>query len=354
MKIVHCADLHLGSKIQAKLSEKQAEERRGEVRQAFTKMLKAAENYGAKIVLISGDAFDSDRPSMRDKQFFYRTIEEHHDLTFFYLRGNHDSFAENTLTEKLPNLHSFGDTWTEYSVGNICIAGAEWAAKNAENLYNTLQLDENKINIVLLHGDIQNEIDLRRFKNKNINYLALGHIHSFSQGALDERGVYAYSGCLEGRGYDECGKKGFVLLDIPENEHAKIGVQFVPSSLREITEYTVDISGAKDDFEACRMVQRAITSPSKDLVRVYLTGEVSFDRHALKKSVEEALKGEYFHASVKDETKAKCDFAAIKNESSLQGEFVRITLERNDLTPEQKDAIIRLGIGALNDKEATL
>ena len=51
---------------------------------------------------------------------------------------------------------------------------------------------------------------------KNIDYLALGHIHKYKQAELDQRGVYCYSGCLEGRGFDECGEKGFVLLDIDE------------------------------------------------------------------------------------------------------------------------------------------
>ena len=51
-------------------------------------------------------------------------------------------------------------------------------------------------------------------KNKNIDYLALGHIHGYKEAPLDGRGKYCYPGCLEGRGFDECGKKGFVLLNI--------------------------------------------------------------------------------------------------------------------------------------------
>ena len=55
------------------------------------------------------------------------------------------------------------------------------------------------------------------FKDLNIDYLALGHIHSYKCHKLDKRGVYCYSGCLEGRGFDECGDKGFVLLETEED-----------------------------------------------------------------------------------------------------------------------------------------
>ena len=42
LRIIHCADLHLGSKIQAKLPPDKAEIRRKEVRAAFENMLKFA------------------------------------------------------------------------------------------------------------------------------------------------------------------------------------------------------------------------------------------------------------------------------------------------------------------------
>ncbi|MGX8704776.1 MAG: metallophosphoesterase family protein, partial [bacterium] len=65
-------------------------------------------------------------------------------------------------------------------------------------------------NIVMLHGDITNlnSIPLSMLKERNIDYLALGHIHKFQKGKLDDRGIWVYPGCLEGRGFDEEGPKG--------------------------------------------------------------------------------------------------------------------------------------------------
>lgn len=364
MKLIHCADLHLGSKIRAKLPEDKAETRRKEVRQAFAAMLASARKNGVTAVLISGDAFDSDRPSLRDRRLFYDCIKQYGDLTFFYLRGNHDG-EEGGFSEDLPNLKTFGEAWKTYSCGDCTVTGAEWNANNAEELYRSLSLPADKTNIVMLHGDINGEINLARLKNKNIDYLALGHIHTYCGGEIDERGTYAYSGCLEGRGYDECGKKGYVLLQTSEYGEdgarrsgaaggGKVSHRFVPSSIREITEYRVDVSVADGEYEALRLVQKAVTSPREDLIRIYLTGTASFDRRALEKTVKEAFENRYFFVSVKDETRAKCDFSRYEEECSVKGEFVRLVLKRDDLSAEEKDAVIRLGIGALENNEAEL
>ncbi|MGN1051974.1 MAG: exonuclease SbcCD subunit D, partial [Candidatus Scatosoma sp.] len=340
--------------------------RRKEVRQAFAEMLSSARKNGVAAVLISGDAFDSDRPSLRDSRLFYESVAQYNEITFFYLRGNHDGKGAGGFSEDLPNLRTFGETWKTYSFGDCTVTGAEWNADNAETLYGSLTLPEDKTNIVMLHGDINGEINLSRLKNKNIDYLALGHIHTYCGGAIDERGTYAYSGCLEGRGYDECGKKGYVLLQTPEPSEGgaavrtgagsggKISCRFVPSSIREITEYRVDVSAANSEYEALRLAQEAVTSPRNDLIRIYLTGTASFDRRALEKTVKEAFENRYFFVSVKDETRAKCDFSRYAEETSVKGEFVRLALRRDDLSAEEKDAVIRLGISALENNEAEL
>ena len=42
---------------------------------------------------------------------------------------------------------------------------------------------------------------------------------------MDSRGIYCYPGCLEGRGFDECEQKGFVVLDI-DMDTLKANVNF--------------------------------------------------------------------------------------------------------------------------------
>lgn len=61
--------------------------------------------------------------------------------------------------------------------------------------------------------DDSENLNLNRLRGKGIDYLALGHIHQHREEKLDDRGIYVYSGCLDGRGFDECGEKGFVLVE---------------------------------------------------------------------------------------------------------------------------------------------
>lgn len=365
MRIIHCADIHLGSKIQAKLPPEKAEVRRKEVRAAFENMLKFACENRVNAVIVAGDAFDSDRPSLRDKRTFYEAAARYNRIAFYYLRGNHDIKEECSAGEELPNLKTFSNSWTTYTLRGrsasgaeetVTVTGAELGGSDTERLYSTLSLPENALNIVTLHGDVRGEIDLRRLAGKNIDYLALGHIHSYARGEIDGRGTYAYSGCLEGRGFDECGQKGFVLLETGVNAAGRRTLisKFIPSSLRRLEEYRVDVSAAKDDFDARRIAESSITARSCDLVRAVLTGEVSFDRASLEKTVREALERKYFCATVKDETRAKCDFSLIAEENSLRGEFVRQALAREDMSAEEKDAAIRLGLSALDRGTAEL
>ena len=104
--------------------------------------------------------------------------------------------------DKPDNLLLFGIDWQTYNYDGVDISGIVLSASNSMSLYDTLDLDTEHVNIVVMHGQIAkyntkdgDKINLTRLKNKNIDYLALGHIHSYELGELDKRGVYAYSGC---------------------------------------------------------------------------------------------------------------------------------------------------------------
>lgn len=91
--------------------------------------------------------------------------------------------------------------------------------KHADSLYERIPYTAGSFNIVILHGQIASvsgvdQVNLKRLQGENIDYLALGHIHSHSAEKLDSAGYYCCPGCLEGRGFDDCGEKGFILLDI--------------------------------------------------------------------------------------------------------------------------------------------
>lgn len=350
MKILHCADIHLGSKMESKFPKEKSDERKRELRAAMNRMVEYARRNDIKVIVLAGDIFDSDRPLKKDKEFFYSVVRNNPDIDFLYLRGNHDTM-ESYTEYGLENLKTFTEKWTSYDYGDAVITGLEITDNNALSMYSSLNLGKGRNNIVVLHGQIGNsgglcKIQLSKLRNKNIDYLALGHIHTFTSGKIDERGQYAYSGCLEGRGFDEFGQKGFVEVTVDE----KINFSFVPDCSRVFEEVTVDLSDTEDIYTACQKVQSFIKCKQSDIVRVNLTGEVSYDVEGLDKEIEKQLAHKYYFVSVKNSTFVKYDKASAEGSISLKGEFIRAVLE-GDYNEEDKNAIISCGLKTLSGGE---
>jgi DNA repair exonuclease SbcCD nuclease subunit len=353
MKFLHCADVHLGSKIEARLPKEKADERRAEVRSSFSRMVNYARDNGINIILICGDLFDSDRPLKRDKEFFYSVVKANSNIMFFYLRGNHDS--EESFNEKYPNLFTFSDSWSGYSMGSIAIYGIELTPTNSLSMYSSLKLEKDKFNIVMLHGQAgdtsgKDKINLLKLKNKDIDYLALGHIHKLSSSQLDNRGVYAYSGCLEGRGFDEMGEKGFIVGDTDGG----LKLSFVANSCRKILEFSVDLSGVGDMYSAYLKVKNEIKCDRRDIVRVNLLGDLNFDDEKLCEEVQKLLSRDYYFVDVKDGTRRAYSTKDVEGDLSLRGEFIRTTQGLEGFSDEEKSKIISLGLKALSGREVEI
>ena len=90
MRIIHTADIHLASKLDSKFDKDTSSTRKVELRSAFKRLVDHAKLANINYILLSGDIFDSDNPSKKDKDYFYGVIKSNPDITFFYLKGNHD------------------------------------------------------------------------------------------------------------------------------------------------------------------------------------------------------------------------------------------------------------------------
>ena len=350
-KFIHCADVHLGSKMESKLPKAKAEERRAEVRTTFHRMVEYAKATGVRAILLSGDVFDSDRPIKRDKEFFYDVIKDSPEIDFLYLRGNHDG-KESYTEEGLSNLKTFSTEWSGYDYDGVYVCGLEISRENAQSLYSTLKLDKDKKNLVMLHGNVESttgvdKVHVGKLADKNIDYLALGHIHSYSENKLDDRGRYAFSGCLEGRGFDEIGEKGFVLVEVDD----VVKTTFVPFAQRTIHEVSVDVSDTKNGYEAYQVVKEQVRFIPADLYRIHLMGEVGYESETLAEDVERLLATECYFISVKNRTVRKIDPKTYEGDASLRGEFVRAVLAKTDIDEARKREIITLGLKVLAGQE---
>ena len=346
MKIIHTADLHLDSALETNLGYK-AKKRRQELISAFEKLVEYAKQEKVRLVLISGDIFDHNNATPRTFTRVADIISNAGDIDFLLLSGNHDSLNNFSQYEALPsNLKTFSDSWQYYSYENFCIAGINLNASNKSVMPTSLALDEDNYNIVMLHTEIESVKTALR--DKNIDYLALGHIHKHDIGKIDNRATWAYSGCLEARGFDESGKKGFVLLDTEENR-----IEFIESSIRTMYEIEVDIS----DIESYTQIKNKVFdeihnsgATSEDMVKLVLVGTYTLNTDKGIENLADQLEREYYFSKFKDKTKMKICIDDFKNSVSLKGEFVR-SVYASDLSDEQKEKIMLLGIRAIEGEE---
>lgn len=360
MKLIHCADLHLDSKMQSNLSKEQAKERRAEILRTFVRMVDYAEQNEVFGIMIAGDMFDTRAVSATTRNIVKSAIEKHPQIQFFYLKGNHDLDSFVSKLEEIPeNLHLFTDEWTSYRYPGVTITGMEMTPENHSSMYHSLVLDHDCYNIVLLHGQIENyqsgnpeSISRVDLANKNIDYLALGHVHTMQTDRIDRRGMYAYPGCLEGRGFDECGEKGFILLNIDENSQTA-EYSFVAIAERNLYEIEVDVTGATGSDQIAQLMEEAISReqyPAKSMVKFILKGELSVECEINLDYLTEMFEEYFYCIRIKDETTLLISYEDYAKDESLKGEFVR-TVMCSNMAENEKAEVIRCGILALSGED---
>ena len=352
MKFIHCSDIHLDSSMERNLTAAQARERNAEVCATFARMAAYAKEQGVTAVIIAGDLFDTRRATVQTAGFVLDTIRATPGVDFLYLRGNHDvsGFEGMDLPE---NLKTFGSEWTYHRYGDMTVAGMDMEREKWEACYEELVLPEDTVNIVTLHGQVSTQpgeelIALPKLKRKNIDYLALGHIHGYQTGKLDDRGFWCYCGCLEGRGFDELGPKGFVLLDV---EAGSVKQEFIPFARRTMEEVAVDISDLTTVSQILTAVQSAVQETCADsLVKVTLTGSYTLETQKDLNFLKKMLEGRFYFLKIKDESRLKIEKETYEHDISLKGEFIRLVMA-SDRSDEEKEQIICYGIRALSGEE---
>ena len=90
MKLIHCSDIHLDSKMETHLSAEKAQQRNTEICRTFERMVRYAQENQVSVIMISGDMFDTKRVTRKTANNVLSIIGSAEDITFLYLRGNHD------------------------------------------------------------------------------------------------------------------------------------------------------------------------------------------------------------------------------------------------------------------------
>ncbi len=348
MKILHTSDIHIDSPMSARLSPMKIKERRRELVANFSELVSAAIREGASAIIIAGDLFDSEHVSLKARDTVLDVITKNANIAFFYLKGNHEGDALTNIDTPLPkNLFLFGEGWTYYAADGLTIAGRSTCTAN---MFDTLELPKDTKNIVVLHGELRDRssspdiIGRLDAVGHDIDYMALGHYHSFSETPIDRRGVAIYSGTPEGRGFDEVGERGYVMINMGET----VDFAFRPFAKRQLRIVSLPLNGIKtpsEIIERAELLMRDI--PRNDIVRLELSGEYEPELWRDTDILIRRFENRFYHFEVKDISKIKIDPENYKNDRSFKGEFIRTVSADNTLDENKKSKIIACGLYAL-------
>lgn len=360
IKILHAADFHLDSAF-AGLTSEQAKLRRRESRRLLERLSNYVNQRGVEVVLLAGDLFDS-------ATTYRETIEALIDALggmsarVFIAPGNHDFYTARSPYATLPwpeNVHIFKTREierVELPELGCAVYGAAFtdAAQEASLLDGFAAPDDGLVHLMVLHGDMNaaearyNPITKEQIAASNLNYLALGHTHQFGGVLTAGKTAYAYSGCPEGRGFDETGDKGVLCGAVG---HGEVDIKFIPFAKRRYHILYADVSGKTPEAAFQAVVPETAAS---DLCRVIFTGETD-ERGVDIKYISERFAPDFFHLELRDQTHIREDVWARAQEDSLRGLFLRELRGKYDAADEDGRAQIekaaRFGLAALDRRD---
>ena len=405
VKLIHTADLHLDSAFRSRFTKEEAENRRQKQLMAWKELLSFAVEKKVQGILIAGDLFDSPVVSHGTMDFFLSTISEHPEISFFYLRGNHDT--ENTFCyqENLPkNLFLFSEKGKKYRLNDrLLLAGVEYGTKDIsfgenegatqgagqaaeqgvgqENAHGAealskseseseeeskfLKLKEEDCNILLLHGalyqgtpkgdSLQGEegIFLKNLEKLPLSYIALGHIHKGGEGKLNNGALWAYPGCLQGRGFDEEGERGFLYLKV-EEEKKEIHKEFIPIKQGEFRILEIELLEDEGTLACLKKIEVEMEKAGiakEDSLRIILKGKKGLEQERNLRYLQLQLQDSVFFLEIRDECELSWNREEAMKEKSLKGEFLRVLAAADNLSKEEQEEIIALGMGLLQGGE---
>ena len=205
-----------------------------------------------------------------------------------------------------------------------------------------------------MHGELRDRSDfgaiigLRELSDKGIDYLALGHYHSYREYQINERTAAVYSGTPEGRGFDETGVCGYVEID---TLGSYLKHSFIPSAKRILHIVDVDVTDCLSDIALVYKIEGTLTNiASSDLVRIRLIGNRKIGRSIDAQTLTSAIRRPFYYLEIKDETRLEISPDDFKSDISLKGEFIRGVLEDESLDEKEKESIINLGLSVLMEE----
>ena len=265
IKILHSGDWHLDAPLQGR---PQADFLRHELEKIPGKIARLCKDEACDLMLLSGDLFDG-AYSRSSYRAVYEALESVK-IPVFITPGNHDYISPDSPYEKEvwpENVFIF----TKQQIRRVdvpelgcCVYGAGFQSMDCPALLEGFRAEG--LSVGVFHGDpaqvnsSYNPVTRQQVVDSGLSYLALGHVHKGGAFRAGET-LCAWPGCPMGKGWDETGEKGVLIVTLDETAQAK----FIPLDVPEFHDLTVDIQQGLGSVMP--------GSGNEDFYRVTLVGE---------------------------------------------------------------------------------
>ena len=339
IKILHSADWHLDSPLQGHSPEQTAVLRRA-LLEIPGKIAALCRSECCDLVLLSGDLFDG--AYTREGYLALLGALEEMAVPVFITPGNHDYADANSpwAKELWPeNVHIFTQphmTYVDVPGLNCRVWGAGFVSMDCPALLEGFRVSgEGSCNIGILHGDPTQlhspycPITKLQVEQSGFDYLALGQIH---KGGLFTAGktLCAWPGCPMGRGYDEPGQKGALIVTVGEETASR----FVPLDAPQFYDLETDVTDTPEN--ALSALLPAVGNDH--FYRVTFTGSseaIVLDRVA-------AAFSRFPNLVLRDKTTPPVDVWGTADEDSFEGMYFRLLRSALEAADPQTQKRIRL------------
>lgn len=370
IKILHCADIHFDTPFK-ELGKKLSEVSKEELLEVFKKIINIVIDEQVDILLIAGDVFDNFTVNKTTLYFIASQLSRINNTQVFISPGNHDPYNSRSFYEIMDwpeNVYIFKGELEKVDLEdlNLTVWGAAFNNQyEKKTLFRNVEIDNSRINLMVIHGEISNNISeniynpiyLEDIKKSGMEYIAVGHRHEFSGIKREGKTFYAYSGCPQGRGFDEIGDKGIIIGDIAKDE---VHLSFRSICKRKYNTVEIDISGLDTYEEVCSVILNSFPKDEREnnLFKIVLKGQLKEHLIINEDVLLSKLKDQFYYLKIINNTSVEINMDELASEFSVKGRFVSKMLKiLADYPEEEKEIInlaIKLGIQSLSESEVKL
>ena len=339
VRFIHAADVHMGAPISGlqDVSPEWSALLLEAIAKAWERVVSAALTHEVDFVVLSGDLFDTARPSYVDLLRLFQGFErlDEAGIPSYLVAGNHDPFTswERETSRLPPTATLLGVNGPEFALFSrneepLCVIGGRsyynqaWPESEdiaagfgrqealAELARRGLDASGAAFMVGVVHTGLAPDqskaaSNLKTLLAADVDYWACGHLHERCILPDEASPRVVYPGCVQGRNIEEVGERGCFLVELQEAEQdageagrsgparpsCTARIDFIPTSSVILQQIRVDVSACQTLADVRQLVQVELFHENgkahcdEMITRITLEGETPLHQFLLDRNV---------------------------------------------------------------------